>query len=38
MSDRPKVYAIRPNELREQVMRWLAEVDDHLASDEPNDD
>lgn len=35
MSDRPKIYAIRPHELREQAMKWLAEVDDHLTSEEP---
>lgn len=35
MSDRPKVYAIRPHELCEQAMKWLAEVDDHLTTGEP---
>ena len=37
MSDRPKVYAIRPHELREQAMKWLAEVDDHLTTEDPAD-
>lgn len=38
MSDRPKVYAIRPHELREQAMKWLAEVDDHLTTEGPDND
>lgn len=37
MSDRPKVYAARPHELREQAMKWLAEVDYHLTTEEPAD-
>ena len=37
MSDRPKVYAIRPHELRELVARWLEQFDDHLVSEEPDD-
>lgn len=36
MSDLPKVHAVRPHELREQAMKWLAEIDDHLASEEPD--
>lgn len=36
MSDHPKVCAIRRHELRERAMKWLAEVGDHLASEEPD--
>lgn len=32
----PKVYVVRPNELRELAMRWLVKVDDHLTSEEPD--
>lgn len=37
MSVLPKMYAARPNELRELVARWLVQVDDHLASEEPDE-
>ena len=37
MSDRPKVYAVRPGGLRELVARWLERFDDHLVSEEPDD-
>lgn len=37
MSDRPKVYVIRPGELREQAIKWLIKVDDHLTTEDPAD-
>lgn len=36
MSDLPKIIVPRPGELREAVMRWLVEVDDHLTTEEPD--
>lgn len=37
MSDQPKVYAVRPHELREQAMEWSVEVYDHLTTEDPTD-
>lgn len=37
MSDLPKIIIPRPGELREAVMRWLVQVDDHLTPEEPGE-
>lgn len=38
MSDQPKVYAVRPHELREQAMEWSVEVYDHLTTEDPDNE